>query len=57
MKNAVSVKGDTGFLRPLNRGTTTSYFGYRTHPVTGVKNKFHSGIDIEETKREQMFIV
>lgn len=46
LEKCVSVKGDTGFLRPLNRGTTTSYFGYRTHPVTGVKNKFHSGIDI-----------
>lgn len=46
LEKCVSVRGDTGFLRPLNRGTTTSYFGYRTHPVTGVKNKFHSGIDI-----------
>ena len=24
----------------------SSYFGYRTDPVTGVKNKYHSGIDI-----------
>lgn len=24
----------------------TSYYGYRTHPVTGVKNKFHAGVDI-----------
>lgn len=46
LEKCVSVRGDTGFLRPLNRGVTTSYFGYRTHPVTGVKNKFHSGIDI-----------
>ena len=50
LEKCVSVKGDTGFLRPLNRGTTTSYFGYRTHPVTGVKNKFHSGIDIGGNK-------
>lgn len=50
LEKCVSVKGDTGFLRPLNRGVTTSYFGYRTHPVTGVKNKFHSGIDIGGNK-------
>ncbi len=24
----------------------TSPFGYRTHPVTGVKNKFHTGTDV-----------
>lgn len=42
----VKVKGDTGFLKPLNKGTITSHFGYRTHPVTGQKYKFHSGTDI-----------
>ena len=46
LEKCVSVRGDTGFLRPLNKGRTTSYFGYRTHPVTGQKNKFHSGFDI-----------
>jgi len=46
----VSVKGDTNFSKPVVRGTITSYFGYRTHPVTGQKNKFHSGIDIGGNK-------
>lgn len=46
----VSVKGDTNFSKPLVKGTITSYFGYRTHPVTGQKNKFHSGIDIGGNK-------
>lgn len=44
--DCVKVKGDTGFLKPLNKGTITSHFGYRTHPVTGQKYKFHSGTDI-----------
>lgn len=42
----VKMQSDTGFLRPLKKGVRTSNFGYRTHPVTGVKNKFHSGTDI-----------
>lgn len=46
----VSVKGDTNFSKPTTRGTITSYYGYRTHPVTGQKNKFHSGIDIGGNK-------
>jgi len=42
----VQIKADTKFLRPVKSGTITSAYGYRTHPVTGVKNKFHTGIDI-----------
>lgn len=42
----VSVKGDTKFIKPLKKGTITSYFGYRTHPVTGKKSTFHTGTDI-----------
>ncbi len=37
---------DTGFVRPLSKGVRTSNFGYRTHPVTGVKQSFHTGVDI-----------
>ena len=45
LNECVSVKGDTGFRKPLIKGTITSYFGYRIHPITG-KNNFHSGTDI-----------
>lgn len=37
---------NAGWLKPLKKGTVTSPEGYRTHPVTGVKYSFHSGIDI-----------
>lgn len=46
LDSCVKIKGDTGFSKPVTKGTITSYYGYRTHPVTGQKNKFHSGIDI-----------
>ena len=44
--SCVKIRGDTGFIRPLNKGTITSHYGYRTHPVTGQRYKFHSGTDI-----------
>ena len=31
--------------KPVN-GKITSSFGYRTHPISGEKNKFHNGMDI-----------
>lgn len=31
---------------PLRQFEVNSYFGYRIHPVTGIKNSFHSGIDL-----------
>lgn len=45
LDDCVKIKGDTGFSKPLTKGTITSYFGYRIHPIYGY-NKFHSGIDI-----------
>ena len=45
----VNVKGDTGFRKPLVKGTITSYFGYRIHPIYGY-SKFHSGTDIGGNK-------
>ena len=46
LDKCASVKGDTGFIRPLTKGTVTSYYGYRTSPTTGAANTFHSGTDI-----------
>lgn len=42
--------GDTRLIRPLNKGTITSVWGYRTHPTTGVANTFHNGVDIGGNK-------
>ncbi len=42
--------GDTRFIRPLTKGTITSVWGYRTHPVTGKPQTFHNGIDIGGNK-------
>lgn len=45
LDDCVKVKGDTKLLKPLVKGTITSYFGYRYHPITG-KYKLHTGTDI-----------
>ena len=42
----VALNSEGAFIKPLKKGTITSNIGYRTHPVTGQKNKFHAGIDI-----------
>ncbi|MDR1830456.1 MAG: M23 family metallopeptidase [Candidatus Fibromonas sp.] len=39
----------TPSVRPVN-GMLSSPFGYRTHPVTGEKEKMHLGIDLSNTK-------
>lgn len=44
--SCLNMKGDTGFSKPLTKGTITSYFGYRTNPITGVKSSWHNAIDI-----------
>lgn len=49
LEACAKVKGDTGFMRPVTKGTITSNWGYRTHPVTGQANTFHNGIDIAGT--------
>ncbi|WP_426330075.1 M23 family metallopeptidase [Pedobacter sp. R-06] len=41
---------------PLHRFKITSGFGYRMHPVTGVKNSFHSGIDLR-AKSDTVFSI
>ena len=40
------MENNFGWLKPLTSGKVTSPEGYRTHPVTGAKYSFHSGIDI-----------
>lgn len=42
--NEISERLGIGFLKPL-LGRFTSGFGYRIHPILGVR-KFHSGLDI-----------
>ena len=42
----LDLMDSSSWLKPLNKGTVTSLQGYRTHPVTGAKYSFHSGIDI-----------
>ena len=41
-----NVPLNSGWLKPLNSGVVTSAQGYRTHPTTGQKYKFHAAIDI-----------
>ena len=43
-----TVMRDTGGNFGVTNGTFQSYFGYRTHPITGVRT-FHSGIDISNS--------
>ncbi len=49
LDSCVSVKGDTGFMKPLVHGTITSYFGYRTDPIKGTYS-FHGAVDIGGNK-------
>ena len=49
LDDCVRVKGDTKLRKPLVKGTITSYFGYRYHPITG-KYKLHTGTDIGGNK-------
>ncbi len=46
LNECMKVASSKTFRRPLVKGTITSQFGYRTHPVTGKKSSFHSGTDI-----------
>jgi murein DD-endopeptidase MepM/ murein hydrolase activator NlpD len=41
---------------PLHRFKINSGFGYRTHPVSGIKNSFHTGIDLE-AKSDTVFAI
>ena len=49
LDQCVSVRGDTRFRKPLTKGTITSYYGYRIHPIYNYK-KFHSRVDIGGNK-------
>lgn len=46
LNKCMAVASSKTFRRPLVKGTITSQFGYRTHPITGKKSSFHSGTDI-----------
>lgn len=45
LDDCVRVKADSKLRKPLVKGTITSYFGYRYHPISG-KYKLHTGTDI-----------
>lgn len=45
-----SVPINLGWLKPLYSGVITSPMGYRTHPTTGEKYKFHDAVDIGGNK-------
>lgn len=55
LEKCVSVKGDTGFRRPLTKGVVTSNYGYRTHPVSGKPQSFHYGIDMAQPAGTKMY--
>ncbi len=40
------TSSSSGHIWPIGSRNITSYFGPRTHPITGVVNSHHSGIDI-----------
>ena len=44
LDDCLKVKVSDGFIRPLNKGTISSEWGYRTCPIHG--KELHSGIDI-----------
>ncbi len=46
LTDCANVPYNAGWLKPLVKGSVTSLEGYRTHPITGEKYSFHSGIDI-----------
>ncbi|BDF71500.1 peptidase M23 [Oscillospiraceae bacterium] len=50
-RNNVVLDPGTGYHWPLpGNYRLTSRYGYRTHPITGVANSFHTGLDIAAPK-------
>lgn len=54
MFNGIQLSGNEGFVNPTRKIYCTSPFGYRIHPVSGVR-KFHSGLDIGISGGEPIF--
>ncbi|HOP65601.1 MAG TPA: peptidoglycan DD-metalloendopeptidase family protein [Bacilli bacterium] len=50
LSECVNIGSATGFIRPVVKGRITSYWGYRTSPITGKVNSFHNAIDIGGNK-------
>ncbi len=46
LSECTSMPVNGAWMNPLINGVVTSTMGYRTHPVTGVKYKFHNALDI-----------
>ncbi len=49
LSDCVKIGSATGFIRPTVKGRITSYWGYRTSPLTG-RISFHNAIDIGGNK-------
>ncbi|HNY11378.1 MAG TPA: peptidoglycan DD-metalloendopeptidase family protein [Candidatus Wallbacteria bacterium] len=43
---STSTPSSSGLIRPVDGGDITSPFGMRTHPVTGVAESMHYGVDL-----------
>ncbi len=62
-KNKVTASselaGTSDYIWPLPSNYTriSSSYGYRTHPVTGKKNTFHTGIDLPAPARTPIYAV
>lgn len=55
-KKKTYVGGSMCFPIPVSAySRVSSYYGYRTHPVTGKKNSFHTGIDLPAAKNTKIY--
>ena len=51
----VSPLRDDIVYTPVGRGRITSKAGFRTHPVTGRKGSFHSGVDLAANLNDKVY--
>ena len=51
------TRTNKGYIWPTISNTITSYYGYRTHPITGVKSSLHTGLDIGVSSNSPVYAV